>query len=277
MQPLDCLLLQSSQLPMRCVACIVICCVLADEAGNNLQVVMMHRTQRAVFEIDTPIEDVLSVIPGLLLHVHDTLYTGLVRRAQDAVVEALPVCPWPRRPAADDAAGPGVRRAGDSLEGKWVVEWRNGTTLLHGASLLVTNGTFRVMDTDYTLEWGEQAGQASSSRTVSFRWPDGTLQTMVADEGSFVRWCTTSEPPMQGIVWRRGWGGFSESGDGAQVVEGGDAVVECAICCEALSGKCAWLACNHAFHETCIKKYSLVCVRIRVSGGRVRACAFSLA
>ena len=153
-------------------------CVLADEAGNNLQVVMMHRTQRAVFEIDTSIEDVRSVIPGLLLHVHDTLYTGLVRRAQDAVVQALPVCSWPSRPQAEEQCGASARRAGETLEGKWTVEWRNGSTLLHGASLIVTNGTFRVMDTDYILEHGEQAGDAARPAAVSFRWPDGTLYTM---------------------------------------------------------------------------------------------------
>ena len=40
----------------------------------------------------------------------------------------------------------------------------------------------------------------------------------------------------------------------------GDEAAECAgalcpVCCEALSGMVAWLPCDHAFHEHCIKKW----------------------
>ena len=87
--------------------------------------------QRAVFEINTNMDDVRAVIPPMLLHVHDVLYTGLVRKAADGVVEALPQCVWPSRP--QDKEGD-ARRAGDALDGKWTVEWLNGSTILHGAS-----------------------------------------------------------------------------------------------------------------------------------------------
>ena len=99
-----------------------------------------------VFEISTQLDDVRAVIPAALLHIHDTLYTGLVRKAQDAVTAALPLSLWPQRPHDADSA----RLPGQSLEGRWTVEWLNGTT--SGASFVVRNGSFRVMDTDYVLQ-----------------------------------------------------------------------------------------------------------------------------
>jgi len=90
-----------------------------------------HDAQRAVFEINTNMDDVRAVIPPMLLHVHDTLYTGLVRKAADGVIEELPQSLWPTRPN-DEARE--TRRAGDALDGKWTVEWLNGSTVLHGAS-----------------------------------------------------------------------------------------------------------------------------------------------
>jgi hypothetical protein len=150
-------------------------CVLADEAGNNVQVVMMHRTQRAVFEIDTSIKDVRSVIPGLPLHVHDTLYS----RPKTPSSKPCPCVPGP----AGHRLKNSVALVHSAMERHWraseTVEWRNGSTLLrNGASLIVTNGTFRVTDAYYILEHGEQAGDAARPAAVSFRWPDGTLYTM---------------------------------------------------------------------------------------------------
>jgi hypothetical protein len=98
-------------------ACLRAVCVCADEAGNNVQVVMLHRTQRAVFEIATHMDEIRSVIPPLLLHIHDTLYTGMVRKAQDCVIGALPVSLWPKRPHAEDGSSGGARNIGDSLDG----------------------------------------------------------------------------------------------------------------------------------------------------------------
>lgn len=90
-----------------------------------------HDAQRAVFEINTNMDDVRAVIPPMLLHVHDTLYTGLVRKAADGVIEELPKSLWPTRPHDEERE---TRRAGDALDGKWTVEWLNGSTVLHGAS-----------------------------------------------------------------------------------------------------------------------------------------------
>ena len=92
-----------------------------------------HVTQRAVFEINTNMDDIRAVIPPMLLHVHDTLYTGLVRKAADGVIEELPQSLWPTRPQ-DEARELETRRAGDALDGKWTVEWLNGSTVIHGAS-----------------------------------------------------------------------------------------------------------------------------------------------
>ena len=126
---------------------VLVCAHEPDEAGNNLQVVMLHRTQRAVFEISTHIDDVRAVVPPLLLHVHDTLYTGLVRKTQDCVIESLPVYLWPNRPQRTTPRLPGA-----ALDGMWTVEWLNGTRMLHAASLIVDKLKFRVMDTDYELQ-----------------------------------------------------------------------------------------------------------------------------
>jgi len=280
---------------------------------------MLHRSQRAVFEINTHMQDVCTVIPPLLLHIHDTLFTGLVRKAQDGVVEALPVCVWPDRPRAENNSSASGRRKGDSLDGKWTVEWLNGSTILHGASLVVTNGTFRVMDTDYVLAYdttqhipdndtaqhipdndatqpiadkdatqhtpandatqhippndaiqdmllnhaaSEHASEHASKHTnmhaseqftlthrnVSFEWPDGTVQQVATDEGSLLSW-TTSLTDVPRIIWRRGWSGSKEGGREE------DEKSECAVCCEALSERCTWLPCSHAFHESCIAKW----------------------
>ena len=90
----------------------MVCAHEPDEAGNNLQVLLMHGRQRAVFEINIPLQELRAVVPPMLLHVHDTLFTGMVRKTLDSVLEALSVCPWPSRPPIDTA-----RSAGDPLDG----------------------------------------------------------------------------------------------------------------------------------------------------------------
>ncbi len=113
-----------------------------------------------MFEISTQLDDVRAVIPAALLHIHDTLFTGLVRKAQDAVTAALPLSLWPQRPHDADSA----RLPGQSLEGRWTVEWLNGTT--SGASFVVRNGSFRVMDTDYVLQTQTRSSGGADARQV---------------------------------------------------------------------------------------------------------------
>ena len=91
---------------------VMVCAHEPDEAGNNLQVLLMHGRQRAVFEINIPLQELRAVVPPMLLHVHDTLFTGMVRKTLDSVLEALPVCPWPSRPPIDTG-----RSAGDPFDG----------------------------------------------------------------------------------------------------------------------------------------------------------------
>jgi hypothetical protein len=119
---------------------------------------------------------------------------------------------------------------------------------------MVSNGTFRVMDTDYYLRINATLRSPNAAAThVSFEWPDGsTVQTLASDEGSLLTW-TTSDESLPGIVWRRGWAGNLERRED-EGTEAKDETHECAICCEQLADLCIWLPCGHPFHDRCIKK-----------------------
>jgi hypothetical protein len=119
---------------------------------------------------------------------------------------------------------------------------------------VVRNGSFRVMDTDYLLRINDtQHSHDAASANVSFEWPDGsTEQILASDQGSLLTW-TTSDDSLPGIVWRRGWARNLDR-RAENRTDGEDETQECAICCEQLSGFCIWLPCGHPFHDQCVKK-----------------------
>lgn len=133
----------------------------------------------------------------------------------------------------------------------WTVEWLQGSTVMHGASTIVNGSHFRVMDSDYVLQ------SSGDTDLVRFTWSDGTVQTLVHDNGTSLTW-NTSSSQLPHIVWRRGWGHAGCNSGRAGDEDGQDAgpeTEECAVCCEALGDMCAWLPCGHVFHDKCIKKW----------------------
>ena len=88
-------------------------------------------------------------------------------------------------------------------DGTWTVRHEDGST----ASITLAGGGWTGHD-----GWQYQlAGQGS---TVSFRWSDGTLQTLAEWDGSAATW-STSHPSYPRIVWERAGGGGGGGGGSA--------------------------------------------------------------